>query len=62
MVNDNAYKDMALMLANWALDFGKSKQDALDYMDRILVLDELNRARMVQTVNESIDKVRSNNE
>jgi hypothetical protein len=62
VVNDNAYKDMALMLANWALDFGKTKQDALDYMDRILVLDELNRARMVQTINERIDEVRSNNE
>jgi hypothetical protein len=61
-MNDNAYNDIAKMLANWALDFGKSKQDAIDYMDRILVLDELNRARMVQTINESIEKVRSNNE
>jgi hypothetical protein len=61
-MNDNAYENMALMLANWALDFGKSKQDAIDYMDRILVLDELNRAMMVRTVNENIDKVRSNNE
>lgn len=61
-MNDNAYKDMALVLANWALDFGKSKQDAYNYMDRILVLDELTRAIMVQTINENIDKVRSNNE
>jgi len=61
-MNDNTYKDIALMLANWALDFGKSKQDALDYMDRILVLDELTRAIMVSTINENIDKVRSNNE
>ena len=61
-MNDNTYKDIALMLANWALDFGKSKQDALDYMDRILVLDQLTRAIMVSTINENIDKVRSNNE
>ena len=61
-MNDNTYKDIALMLANWALDFGKSKQDALDYMDGILVLDELTRAIMVSTINENIDKVRSNNE
>jgi len=61
-MNDNAYKDMALMLANWALDFNKTKQDALDYMDRILILDEMTRAIMVSTINENIDKVRSNNE
>jgi len=61
-MNDNAYKDIAKMLSNWALDFNKTKQDALDYMDRILVLDELTRAIMVQTINENIDKVRSNNE
>lgn len=61
-MNDDAYKDIAKMLANWALDFGKSKQDAHNYMDRILILDELTRAMMVRTINESIDKVRSNNE
>ena len=61
-MNDNAYKDIAKMLANWALDFNKTKQDALDYMDRILVRDELTRAIMVRTISENIDKVRSNNE
>ena len=61
-MNDNAYKDIAKMLANWALDFNKTKQDALDYMDRILVLDELTRAIMVRIISENIDKVRSNNE
>jgi len=61
-MNDNAYKNMAHMLADWALTYGKSKRDAYNYMDRILVLDELTRAIMVQTINESIDKVRSNNE
>jgi len=60
-MNDNAYSDIAKMLADWTLTFGKSKQDAYNYMDRILVLDELTRAIMVQTINENIDKVRSNN-
>jgi len=61
-MNDNAYKNMALMLGDWALTYGKSKQDAYNYMDKILVLDELTRAKMVQSIDETIDKVRSNNE
>jgi len=61
-MNDNAYKNMALMLGDWALTYGKSKQDAYNYMDKILVLDELTRAKIVQSIDETIDKVRSNNE
>ena len=61
-MNDNAYKNMALMLGDWALTYGKSKQDAYNYMDKILVLDELTRAKMVKSIDETIDKVRSNNE
>ena len=61
-MNDNAYKNMSLMLGDWALTYGKSKQDAYNYMDKILVLDELTRAKMVQSIDETIDKVRSNNE
>ena len=61
-MNDNAYKNMALMLGDWALTYGKSKQDAYNYMDKILVLYELTRAKMVQSIDETIDKVRSNNE
>ena len=61
-MNDNAYKNMALMLGDWALTYGKSKQDAYNYMDKILVLDELTRAKMVHSIDETIDKVRSNNE
>jgi hypothetical protein len=59
-MNDNAYENMALMLGDWALTYGKSKQDAYNYMDKILVLDELTRAKMVQSIDENIDKVRSN--
>jgi hypothetical protein len=60
MTNDNkdAYLRMANMLANWALDFDKTTQDAIDYMDNVLVFDELTRNTMVNIITENINKVR----
>ena len=60
-MNDNAYKDMALMLSNWALDFNRSATDAINYMDKILVLDELTRDIMIRDIKTNINKVRYNN-
>ena len=50
------------MLANWALDFNKTTKEALDYMDRVLVLDELTRNAMVNMITNNINKVRKLNE
>ena len=60
-MNDTAYKDIALMLANWALDFNRSATDAINYMDKILVLDELTRDIMIRDIKTNINKVRYNN-
>ena len=57
-----SYKDIANMLANWALDFNKTTKEALDYMDRVLVLDELTRNAMVNMITNNINKVRELNE
>jgi len=64
MTNDNkdAYLRIANMLANWALDFDKTTQDAIDYMDNVLVFDELTRNTMVNIITENINKVRELNE
>ena len=59
-MNDNAYKNMALMLGDWALTYGKSKQDAYNYMDKILVLDTLTRDIMIRDIKNNINKVRYN--
>ena len=59
-MNDTAYKDIALMLANWALDFNKSALEAINYMDKILVLDELTRDIMIRDIKNNINKVRYN--
>ena len=61
-MNDNAYKDMALMLSNWALDFNRSATDAINYMDKILVLDELTRDIMITDIKTNINKVRHNSD
>ena len=62
-MNDNAYKDISLMLANWALDFNKSALQAVEYMDKILVLpDALTRDIMINDIKTNINKVRSNND
>lgn len=60
MTSDNreAYMRIANMLANWALDFDKTTQDAIDYMDRVIILDELTRSAMVNVITNDIDKVR----
>ena len=60
-MNDTAYKDIALMLANWALDFNRSATDAINYMDKILVLDALTRDIMIRDIKTNINKVRYNN-
>lgn len=62
MVNDNAYKDIAIMLANWALDFNKTAQDAISYLDRILILDTLTRDILINDIKTNIDKVRHNSD
>ena len=62
LMNDNAYKDIAIMLANWALDFNKSALQAVEYMDKILVLDALTRDIMINDIKTNINKVRSNND
>jgi len=59
---EDSYKDIANMLANWALDFNKTTKEALDYMDRVLVLDELTRNAMVNMITNNINKVRKLNE
>ncbi|MAO24582.1 MAG: hypothetical protein CMJ25_27870 [Phycisphaerae bacterium] len=59
---EDSYKDIANMLANWALDFNKTTKEALDYMDRVLVLDELTRNAMVNMITNNINKVRELNE
>jgi len=59
-MNDTAYKDIALMLANWALDFNRSASEAIDYMDKILVLDTLTRDIMIRDIKNNINKVRYN--
>ena len=59
-MNDTAYKDIALMLANWALDFNKSALEAINYMDKILGLDELTRDIMIRDIKNNINKVRYN--
>ena len=61
-MNDNAYKNIAKMLANWALDFNKTAKDAIEYMDKILVLDALTRDIMINDIKTNINKVRSNND
>jgi len=59
---EDSYKNIANMLANWALDFNKTTKEALDYMDRVLVLDELTRNAMVNMITNNINKVRKLNE
>jgi len=59
---EDSYKSIANMLANWALDFNKTTKEALDYMDRVLVLDELTRNAMVNMITNNINKVRKLNE
>ena len=59
---EDSYKSIANMLANWALDFNKTNKEALDYMDRVLVLDELTRNAMVNMITNNINKVRKLNE
>jgi len=59
---EDSYKNIANMLANWALDFNKTTKEALDYMDRVLVLDELTRNAMVNMITNNINKVRELNE
>lgn len=62
-MNDNAYKNISIMLANYSLDFNKTLQQTIDYMDKIIVLpDELTRDIMINDIKTNIDKVRSNNE
>lgn len=61
-MNDNAYKDISIMLANWALDFNKSATDAINYMDKILVLDALTRDIMIHDIKTNINKVRYNSD
>ena len=58
---EDSYKNIANMLANWALDFNKTTKEALDYMDRVLVLDELTRNAMVNMITNNINKVRELN-
>ena len=60
-MNDDAYRNIALMLSNWALDFNRSATDAINYMDKILVLDELTRDIMITDIKTNINKVRYNN-
>ena len=61
-MNDDAYRNIALMLSNWALDFNKSATDAINYMDKILVLDELTRDIMITDIKTNINKVRHNSD
>jgi len=61
-MNDDAYRNIALMLSNWALDFNKSATDAINYMDKILVLDELTRDIMIHDIKNNINKVRYNSD
>ena len=61
-MNDDAYRNIALMLSNWALDFNKSATDAINYMDKILVLDELTRDIMISDIKNNINKVRYNSD
>jgi len=61
-MNDDAYRNIALMLSNWALDFNRSATDAINYMDKILVLDELTRDIMITDIKTNINKVRHNSD
>ena len=61
-MNDNAYKNIAKMLANYSLDFNKTLQQTIDYMDKILILDTLTRDIMINDIKTNIDKVRSNSD
>ena len=61
-MNDDAYRNIALMLSNWALDFNRSASDAINYMDKILVLDELTRDIMIHDIKNNINKVRYNSD
>ena len=61
-MNDDAYRNIALMLSNWALDFNKSATDAINYMDKILVLYELTRDIMIHDIKNNINKVRYNSD
>ena len=61
-MNDNAYKNISIMLANWALDFNKTAQQAIDYMDKILILDALTRDIMITDIKNNINKVRHNSD
>ena len=61
-MNDDAYRNIALMLSNWALDFNRSASDAINYMDKILVLDELTRDIMISDIKNNINKVRYNSD
>ena len=61
-MNDDAYRNIALMLSNWALDFNRSATDAINYMDKILVLDELTRDIMIHDIKNNINKVRYNSD
>ena len=61
-MNDDAYRNIALMLSNLALDFNRSATDAINYMDKILVLDELTRDIMIHDIKNNINKVRYNSD
>ena len=61
-MNDDAYRNIALMLSNWALDFNRSATDAINYMDKILVLDALTRDIMIRDIKTNINKVRYNSD
>ena len=61
-MDDDACKNISLMLANWALDFKRSATDAINYMDKILVLDALTRDIMIHDIKTNINKVRYNSD
>ena len=61
-MDDDACKNISLMLANWALDFNRSATDAINYLDKILVLDALTRDRIISDIQSNINKVRHNSD
>ena len=61
-MNDNACKNIAKMLANYSLDFNKTLQETINYLDKILVLDALTRDTIITDIQNHINKARHNSD